>query len=72
MSGAREFTHLGRAKVAVGDRGDHLAVGGLYPRSVEIGEFEIFMGNVLRMIPSGPVCRENRRLAISQSDRFFP
>ena len=44
MSSARELAHLSRAKIAVGDRGYDLAVGGLYPRSVQISEFEDLHG----------------------------
>src|SRR5208283_4396318 len=40
MSRARELAHLSRAKIAVGDRGYHLAVCGLYPRSGAIDEFK--------------------------------
>jgi hypothetical protein len=44
MSSARELAHLSRAKIAAGDRGYHLAVGGLYPRSVQVSEFEDLHG----------------------------
>jgi hypothetical protein len=44
MSSARELPHLSRAKIAAGDRGYHLAVGGLYPRSVQVSEFEDLHG----------------------------
>ncbi|WP_294539675.1 hypothetical protein [uncultured Rhodoblastus sp.] len=38
MSSARQLPHLSRAKVATGNRGCHLAIGGLYPRRVQVCE----------------------------------
>ena len=44
MSSARQLPYLSCAKIAIGNRGYHLAVGGLYPRSVQISEFEDLHG----------------------------
>ena len=44
MSSARQLPNLSRAKIAAGNRGYHLAVGGLYPRSVQISELEDLHG----------------------------
>ncbi len=35
----RQLAYLSSAKIAVGNRGYHLPVGGLYPRSIQISEF---------------------------------
>ena len=54
MRSARELAHLRRAKITGGDRRHRLAVGGLHPRRVEIGEFENLHGTTCCVgVPAG-------------------
>jgi hypothetical protein len=72
ISSARQFPYLSCAKITVCDRGYYLKVGGLYPRSVQISEFENLHGTTrFERFPADQIRGENQQFAISSDQIPF-